>query len=151
MYINRLKNKKVFFGAGGNDLEVFNSAGVIRLLKMIKNLLLNSKKFCWASSWVLYGRTVHRINYIAIYRLKIIMLLLSMLNKQYSFNLLRYHDYSLAQVQWFLIKSYNFFKDIKMLFGSDSDADFIEYDDQSIVAANNIKTVKWEMVQFINS
>ena len=29
-----------------------------------------------------------------------------------------------------------------MLFDSDSDGDFIEYDDQSIVAANNTKNVK---------
>ena len=36
MYINRLKNKKLFIGAGGNDLEVFNSDGVICLHKMIK-------------------------------------------------------------------------------------------------------------------
>ena len=36
MYINRLKNKKVFIGAGGKNLEVFNSDGVICLLKMIK-------------------------------------------------------------------------------------------------------------------
>ena len=37
MYINRLKNKKIFIGAGGNDLEIFNSDGVICLLKIIKN------------------------------------------------------------------------------------------------------------------
>ena len=36
MCLNRFKNKKVFIGAGGNDLEVFNSDGVICLLKMIK-------------------------------------------------------------------------------------------------------------------
>ena len=37
MYINGLKNKKVFIGAGGDDLEDFNSDGVICLLKMTKN------------------------------------------------------------------------------------------------------------------
>ena len=42
MYINGLKNKKVFIGAGGNDLEeIFNSDGVISLLKMTKNFAAN--------------------------------------------------------------------------------------------------------------
>ena len=36
MYINRLKNKMIFIGAGGKDLEVFNSDGVICLLKILK-------------------------------------------------------------------------------------------------------------------
>ena len=41
MYINRFKNKEVFIRAGGNDLEVFNSDGVICLLKMIKYSAVN--------------------------------------------------------------------------------------------------------------
>ena len=36
MHINRLKNKEVFFMAGGNNLEVFNSDGVICWLKLLK-------------------------------------------------------------------------------------------------------------------
>ena len=41
MYKNRLKNKKVFIGAGSNDLEVFNSDGEICSLKMINNFAVN--------------------------------------------------------------------------------------------------------------
>ena len=34
MYINRFKNKQVFIRAGGKDLEVFNSDGVIHQIEI---------------------------------------------------------------------------------------------------------------------
>ena len=36
MYINRFKNEEVFIRAGGKDLEIFNSDGVIFSFKMFK-------------------------------------------------------------------------------------------------------------------
>ena len=49
MHINRFKNKQVFIRAGGKDLEVFNSDGVIFLLKMFKYFAERSSHMLWNS------------------------------------------------------------------------------------------------------